>query len=354
MSNIPPQRHRRRTVRIHIDSRDAVEHKNNNPSEYTYTLKKAIPNAVSARLVRHKTPYSPTHLVVVTNSALVRPEASSLVTSIAGTPETSSAVATWTLSTTVNLKVFDVHTIDRDSGSTKINVFVCTGTVDTNTLTGWTLTNRVNNSTIVGVTVEVITIEESPQLYIDFGHVVGRLKATRSIVPLWQGRWYYRVGDRVTNSGTQYYCTSNHFSTDFSSDNTDGKWAQSTASVIDYATSNEHFMVLDPTDQNETTLTGDDNDNVQYEIGHQELRSIDIRWTGRSGSHYIFPYDIGETYSTYPSTLSYDRQFKNHVLILEVEYDEVSNVPINRPQGTIGEPHFTTGDIFTHPTYKRY
>lgn len=352
MSSVPPPRHRRRTVRIHIDSRDAVEHKNNNPSQYTYKLKKPIPNAVSARLVRHKTPYSPTHLIVVTDNASVRTQATALISDIDAKPETTSTVATWTLSSTVDLKVFDVQSIDR-SGST-IDVFVCTGTVDTSTLTGWTLTDRANAASVTGVTVEVITIQESPQLYIDFGHVVGRLKATRSIVPLWQGRWYYRVGDRVTNSGTQYYCTTNHFSTDFTNDNTDGNWTASNASVIDNATSNEHFLVLDPTDEDETTLVGDDDDNVQYEIGHQDLQNIEIRWTNRSGANLVFPHTVGESYTGYPSTLAYNRVYKNHVLILEVEYDEVSNVPLGRHVGNYGEPHFTTGDVFTHPSYTRF
>lgn len=384
-----------RTRRVFIDSRDHVNHRNDNPASYTVQLGETLPNVVAVRLLALNLTYSPTLILsrsspwyaagtVLSGTSSLHQKAVAMETAIKATGVDQATRYATITGTDVSVQVVEVLTFqvqrEEDSAVKTYDVFICTGTYTAATTPGpatLTLTDHLDGltyalspddgsaaytddeagsgvpDTTTGVGLTVRNQPENLYLFVDAGQGESRLLSTRSVNPAWESRMLFRHGDVVTQSGTRYFCNTTHLSHIFADDLADGLWrAQTDSRLLHPGAAANAFHVVEP-----GTLTTQTAYQAAYtpgavgmEMSPATLNRLEVTWRTRQGGEYVFPFRAWEAeLATEVASATADRLrerlYTHHTLTLEITYEEDSEV--------VNTGHFTSipaGPRFKLPT----
>lgn len=359
---------KKRSHKIFIDSRNMIEHENNNPSTYIYPLPESIPNVTEIRLLSHRLPYSPT-FVVIRSSKWFDPGVTTAQTddvhqkavelaNISRTidPEKSSRVATlYKDDSSVSLNVIEVFTFtkSRENGDFRTyDIWVATGTMATSSRVGWKVqdpSDPTASSDLVMVgsasdtadaadyadsdagesSIAINVINENMYLDIDVGQGEGRIKAARTVYPRWKSFQVYRKGDFACYGETCYTCLKNHMSLIFSED-VDTYWKSIDNIRTDTAPANGSFYVVETEEPNETAILESFSPrDVVMELPSVTVRELEITWKTHRGSRFIFPHSTAIDFLSFSSSetvATFKKEYRHHTLLLELSYEEETEV----------------------------
>lgn len=365
---------RTRNYKIFIDSRDHVSHINNNPSNYVYRLTETIPNVTKIRLLSFRIPYSPTFVVIrssnwfaagtpfidLDNVHKLAVDLNGLIR--VGNVEQSTVVATlYKNDGTISLNVIEVFTFvsyETDTPSTSrfrtYDVFVCSGTILTTAQDDWRIQYAASTDTdlvdlglteAVDSSIAVNVLDENMYLSLNIGGNQGRLHSLRTVYPAWKSFQVYRRSDTVSNDGLCYVCLVNHMSLIFAQDVLTA-WKEIPAAKMENGPADNAFYVVETNEPNEAIIMASANhDEITMDVAPTNVSQITIQWNTRRGSHFIFPISSAIKFLSFtdspPAVLQ--REYRFHTLMLELEYQETTQMHASNGPPASNGPHASNG-----------
>jgi hypothetical protein len=360
-----------RCFRLLVDSRNALDHDNTNPSEYTVSLPETLTGVTRIRLTGYSIIMSAQYVFIRASgwfaSGATADSTSRHVAEVIGrdalppVEKEGAPITIYNVDGTVQLQVVQAFTktitATNNSDFRIYTVYLCTGRMESTTFSTDTyyISDATNSNTfsvplqISGVgsddgssysssrtvtsSITITTLRSEAFLRVWANTLpLTRLSMPAKAFPTWASYEVYRPGDLLSYRPTfaddetdivTYECVRSHFALIFADDS--ANWQSITTTTDIAAKTNGIFYMVRPDDTNEHITTKEfKRDQVVYETPKSTTVSeIKIKWQTRKGSDFIFPsFGTLNVTSLETSPYAYARKvFQHHQLEFEFDYN---------------------------------